>query len=258
MKHEDLLSGLKKLYLHQMASDYVEASRVAEKEKKTYEQYLAKLVEIELHAKHRQKVGRLARAAKMPLAKKIETYNFDMRTGITVQEFKRLATGDFVRENANVVFYGGFGMGKTHLATALIESLCEAGIRCLFTTAHGLINQLVDAKRDLTLTSLLKRLDKFDVIVCDELGYVPHDPCGADLFFQLISQRAERKSTVITTNLTFSEWEQVFINPKTTAAAVDRIIFKCETYNIAGNESFRSAEAKKSLKNKISLQNVSL
>jgi DNA replication protein DnaC len=250
MKHEELLSGLKKLYLHQMATDYVEASRVAEKEKKTYEQYLAKLVEIELHAKHRLKVERLARGAKMPIRKSFESYNFDVRTGITAQEFKRLSTGGFVKESANVVFYGGYGMGKTHLATALTETLCEAGLRCLFATAHGLINQLLSAKNDLTLTALFKRLDKFDVIVCDELGYVPHDPTGADLFFQLISQRAERRSTVITTNLTFSEWEQVFLNPRTTAAAVDRIIFKCETFNIGGDESFRATEAKKKLKTK--------
>ena len=250
MKHEELLSGLKRLHLHQIAKDYVEASRSAEKEKNTYEQYLANLTQIELQAKHRLKVERLARTAKMPLRKSIATYNFAMRTGITAQEFSRLATGDFVKENANVVFFGGFGMGKTHLATALIEALCENGLRCLFTTAHGLINQLTLAKRDLTLTSLLKRLDKYDVIACDELGYVPHDPDGADLFFQLISQRAERRSIIITTNLTFSEWEQVFLNPRTTAAAVDRIIYKCDTFNIAGSESFRSQEAKKKLKAK--------
>lgn len=250
MKHEELLVGLKRLYLPAMAKDYVDVSRSAEKDKRTYEQYLAKLVEIELHAKHRLKVERLVRSAKMPLRKSIESYDFDSRTGITAQEYKRLATGQFVRENANVVLYGGHGMGKTHLASALAGDLCEASFRCLFSTAHGLINQLTLAKRDLSLTSLFKRLDKFDVIVCDELGYVPHDPDGADLFFQLISQRAERKSTIITTNLTFSEWEQVFLNPRTTAAAVDRIIFKCETFNIGGNESWRATEAKKKLKTK--------
>lgn len=248
MQHEELIACLKKLYLPAMAQDYVEVSKMSEKSKQTYEQYLAKLVEIELCGKNRLKVERLARAAKMPLRKSVESYDFDSRTGITAKEFNRLATGDFVRECGNVVFFGSYGMGKTHLATALTQALCDANFKCLFSTAHGLINQLTLAKRDLSLTSLLKRLDKFDVIVCDELGYVPHDPDGADLFFQLIAQRAERKSIVITTNLTFSEWEQVFLNPRTTAAAVDRIILNCETFNICGVESWREAQAKKKLK----------
>ena len=242
--------GLKKLYLPTMAEGYVEVSKLSEKSKQTYEQYLATLVELELNGKHRQKVERLTVAAKIPLRKSTESYDFNSRTGITAQEFARLSTGQFVREMGNVVFFGSYGMGKTHLASALTQSLCEAGFKCLFKTSHGLINELTLAKRDLSLTSLLKRLDRFDVIICDELGYVPHDPDGADLFFQLIAQRAERRSLVITTNLTFSEWEKVFINPRTTAAAVDRIILNCETFNICGVESWREAQAKKKLKTK--------
>ena len=249
MKHEELISGLKLLRLNDMASQYVEISRMAEKDKRTYEQYLAKLVECELAAKHRQKVERLTRDAKIPLYKSQDAYNFDMRTGITAKEINRLATGDFVRQAANVVFYGSFGVGKTHLAIALAGKLCEAGFKCLYSTTHGLINQLLAAKRDLTLTSLFKRLDKYDLIVCDELGYVPHDQDGADLFFQLISQRNERKSLLITTNLTYSEWDKVFLNLRTTAAAVDRVIHNCETFNIEG-PSWREITAKKRLSNK--------
>lgn len=256
MKHEQLLAGLKTLYLHQMASEYVEISKIAEKEKRTYEQYLAKLVEIELHAKHRLKVARLIKQAKIPLVKSLGDYNFDLRTGITPQSFKRLISGDFVKQAGNVVLYGGFGLGKTHLAIALTRELCELGHKCLFSTAHGLINQLLEAKRNLSLASLFKRLDKFEVLTIDELGYVAHERDGADLLFQLISQRAERKSVVITTNLTFSEWETVFLCPKTTAAVVDRVIPNCETFNIGG-ESFREILAKKKqLKNKNDLTNV--
>jgi DNA replication protein DnaC len=249
MKHEELISGLKTLHLHDMASEYVEISKISEKEKRTYEQYLAKLVQIELSAKHRQKVARLTKEAKLPLYKSLDTFNFDLRTGINAKEWNRLASGDFVRQAANVVFYGSFGLGKTHLAIALTAKLCEAGFKCLYTTTHGLIDSLVTAKRDLALTSLFKRLDKFDLIYCDELGYVPHDQDGADLFFQLISQRNERKSLLITTNLTYSEWDQVFMNIRTTAAAVDRVIHHCETFNIGG-ESWREIEARKTLANK--------
>jgi len=249
MKHEELISGLKLLHLHDMASQYVEISKISEKEKRTYEQYLAKLVQIEIQAKHRQKVARLTKEAKFPLYKSLDTFDFDLRTGITAKEFNRLATGDFVRQAANVVFYGGFGLGKTHLAIALTGKLCEAGFKCFFTTTHGLIDQLITAKRDLALTSLFRRLDKFDLIYCDELGYVPHDQDGADLFFQLISQRNERKSLLITTNLTYSEWDKVFLNLRTTAAAVDRVIHNCETFNIGG-DSWREIEARKRLLNK--------
>jgi DNA replication protein DnaC len=235
MKHEELITSLKQLHLNEMAKEYIEISKISEKDKKTYEQYLAKLVEIELQGKHRLKVNRLIKEAKIPLYKGLENYNFDARTGITAKQVARLAEGDFVRQAANVVFYGSFGVGKTHLAIALTGKLCEAGFKCLYSSTHGLIAQLLLAKRDLTLASLFKRLDRYDLIVCDELGYVPHDQDGADLFFQLISQRSERKSLLITTNLTYSEWELVFLNPRTTAAAVDRVIHNCETFNIAGD-----------------------
>ena len=142
MKHEELISGLKQLHLNDIATQYVEISKISEKGKRTYEQYLAKLVQIELAAKHRLKVERLIKEAKIPIYKSLDAYNFDVREGITVKEFNRLGTGDFVRKAANVVFFGSFGVGKTHLAIALTGNLCEAGFKCLYSTTHGLINQL--------------------------------------------------------------------------------------------------------------------
>jgi DNA replication protein DnaC len=249
MKHEELIVGLKQLHCGAMAKEYVEVSKVCEKEKRTYEQYLARLVQIELADKHRQKVARLVKRASLPLKKRLEDYNFDVRDGITAKEFSRLSTGEFVRQAHNVVFFGGFGVGKSHLALALTEKLCEAGFKCLFSSTHQLIAQLTAAKRDLSLVSLFKRLDKFDLIISDELGYVPHDQEGADLFFQLISQRSERRSLLITTNLTYSEWGEVFGNPRTTKAAVDRVIYNCETFNIKG-PSWREKTAAESLAKK--------
>ena len=249
MKHEQLISNLKQLHLHEISTQYFAISKLAEKEKQTYEQYLAKLVDIELVAKNQQKVDRFRKEAKIPLFKSLETYDFTERRGITLQQLNRLATGEFIRSAGNIVFYGSFGVGKTHLAIALTDMLCQAGFRCYCTTTHGLIAQLQVAKRDLQLASLFKRLDKFDLIYCDELGYVPHDQDGADLFFQLISQRSERKSMLITTNLTYSEWDKVFLNLKTTAAAVDRVIHNCETFNIEGS-SWRGQAAKKRIMEK--------
>ena len=249
MKHDELMTGLKKLFLYEISKEYVEVSKLAEKNRSTYEQYLANLVQIELNAKHQQKVKRLISRAKLPLQKGLTNYDFNVRTGITALQFNRLAEGNFVKEATNIVFFGSYGVGKTHLAIALTERLCALGLKCYFTSTHALINQLQSAKRDLTLTSLYKRLDGFDVITCDELGYIPHDQEGAELFFQLISQRSERKPFIITTNLTYSEWDKVFLNPITTAAAVDRIIYKCETFNIGG-ENWRAMMAKKNLSKK--------
>lgn len=252
MTNEELTKGLKQLNLPAMAEGYSEASRAAEKGRLTYEQYLAGLVDEELGNKAELRVKRLSKEAKLPLEKRIETFDFANRTGITEGEFKRLAKGDFTREGSNLVFYGSFGVGKTHLGIALIKELVKRNVRCLFVSTHGLIEQMLEAKKNLTLQNMFKRLEKYDLLVCDELGYIAQTQDGADLFFQLLSLRAERKSVLITTNLTFSEWDRVFVNPLNTAAAIDRIIHRCETFNITG-PSWRAEEAKKRNKVKTTL-----
>lgn len=252
MTHEQLTEGLRRLNLPAMAEGFMDASRAAEKGRLTYEQYLAGLVEAESEHKTRLRIDRLKAHAKLPLDKKISTYDFSKRTGISEVEFKRLATGDFVREGSNVVFYGSFSVGKTHLAIALIHELVKRNVRCLFTSTHSLIEQMLEAKKNLTLQHLFKRIEKNDLLVCDELGYIAPSQDGADLFFQLISQRSERKSILITTNLTYSEWDRVLVNPLNTAAAIERIIHRCETFNISG-PSWRAQEAKKRTGSKTSL-----
>lgn len=244
MKHEELTQGLRKLSLHAMAVQYAEVARVAEKGRLTYEQYLASLTKAELSAKLEARTSRLVREAKLPLIKRLETYDYSEREGITPVEVNRLAQGEFVREGSNVVLYGTFGVGKSHLATGLVLKLCEHGHRCLFSSTHALIEQMLEAKAALTLTQLFKKLDKYDLLVLDELGYLPESKDGADLLFQLVSVRSERKSILVTTNLTFSEWDKVFVNQLNTAGAVDRLIHRCETFNIKG-PSWRAEEAKK-------------
>lgn len=242
MKHEELIANLKQLRLMAIALGYSEVARQCEGTKKTYEQYLAALVAMELSQKDQQRIGRLIKEAKLPKDQRLNTYDFKCRTGISELQLRRLGEGDFARLGWNVVFYGGFGIGKSHLANALTRLLCEAGLRCYFTTAHVLINSLLEAQKNLSLAAHFRRLDRFDVITLDELGFIPQSKEGADLFFQFISQRYERKSLVITTNLTYSEWDKVFLNPVTTAAAVDRIIHNCETFNIKG-QSWRAETA---------------
>lgn len=244
MTHEELVSALKRLHLQKTASSYVEIARIAEKEKQTYEQYLWRLAELELEYKHAVRVKTLITQAKFSLNKILESFKWGRITGITQKHVARLCQGDWVKQGANVVFYGGFGVGKTHLAIGIGKALCANGFRIIFYPTHQLIEELLVAKKNLELAAAFRRLDRFDLIICDELGYLPQTQEGADLFFQLISQRAERKSLLFTTNLTFSEWSQVFINPLSTQAAVDRIIHHCETFNILG-PSNRAEEAKK-------------
>jgi len=244
MKHEELMANLKRLHLAAMALGYSEVARQCETAKKTFEQYLAALVAMEMAHKNELRIGRILKEAKLPKDQRLETYDFKCRTGISELGVRRLGSGDFVRQSVNVVLYGGFGIGKSHLANALTRMLCEAGVRCYFTTTHDLINGLLEAQKTLSLAAHFRRLDRYDVITLDELGFTPQSKDGADLFFQFISQRYERKSLIITTNLTYSEWDKVFLNPVTTAAAVDRIIHNCETFNIKG-QSWRAETAKR-------------
>ncbi len=249
MDLETLMQHLKELRLPTFAKEYIEVARQCEKLQKSYEQYLAMLAKMEVEERKRKKALKYLREAKFPLDKDLEDFDFEWCAGITRQQAFRLAEGEFIKKAENITFFGCFGIGKSHLAIAIAKKLCEKGFRCFFTTTHALINQLEEAQKSLTLTALLRRLDKFDLIVLDELGYTPQGKEGADLFFQFISERYERKSLMITTNLTYSEWDQVFLNPTTTQAAVDRIIHRCQNFSISG-KSFRAEEAKKRLEKK--------
>lgn len=242
MNHQELVAGLKRLHLHAIAKDYADVARICEQEKTSYEQYLAAVIQRELSAKQSAKVKRLINAANLPRQKTIDTYDFTKREGITKEIVSRLAVGQFVKDAWNIVFFGSSGLGKSHLAEAIILALCNKEFRCRFVTMPSLIEELITAQMTLTLADYFRRLDRFDLIAIDELGYSPQKQDGADLFFKLISHRYERKSIMVTTNLTYSEWDKVFLNPITTAAAVDRIIHRCETFNITG-PSWRAEEA---------------
>lgn len=249
MRHDELTVGLRRLSLHAVSRDYSQLAKEAEKTKLTYEQYLALVTQHEIREKDRLRTERLIKAAKIPFLKLQGEFDFKTRTGVSEQAIARLSTGEFLKSGGNVVFYGSFGVGKSHLAMAITRELCQRGFRCLFTSTAAMINSLCAAQKDLVLASLFKKLDRFDLITLDELGYTPQTQDGANLFFQLIAERSERKSLMISTNLTYSEWDKVFINKLATAAAVDRIIHNCETFNIQG-PSWRSQVAKaRNLKN---------
>jgi len=244
MNHSDLVQGLKTLRLGAITEDYSLMARQCEKNNDSFEKYLGALVSKELERRQSLKVSRLTKAAKLPALKLINEYDFSAREGVTEKQIRHLAQGHFLRDAGNITLYGKFGVGKSHLAMAITLELCRNGHTCYFTTAQALITDLTEAQNSLKLGALLKKLDRFELITIDELGYTPQSKEGADLFFQFISQRYERRSLIITTNLPYSEWQEVFLNPSTTEAAVDRIIHNCETFNIEG-PSWRAQQAMK-------------
>ena len=146
MKHEELIASLKQLHLTAMAQGYSEVARQCEQSKKTYEQYLAALTAMEIAHKRGCRLARYVKEAKLPKDRRLEDYDFKCRTGISEQQVRRLAEGTFIHQAWNVVFFGGFGVGKSHLALALTKLLCEGGFRCLFISTHELIQSLIDAQ----------------------------------------------------------------------------------------------------------------
>jgi DNA replication protein DnaC len=247
MKYADLILLLNELRLYAIAAQLHEIARQAEAENLTYEQFTARIIEAEFSSRRDKRISRLLKESKIPENKSIENYDFTRVTGVTITAVKRLAEGDWLKKGENIVLYGSFGVGKTHLAAGLSQALCERGFRCLFITVNRLLEDLLRAKESLNLSQTFKRYDRYDLIACDELGYVPTSQDAADLFFQLIAHRYERRSILITTNLAYSEWHKVFINQTTTSAVVDRIIHHCQTFNIMG-KSKRREEAMRASK----------
>lgn len=251
MNHLELSEHLKTPKLYSVAKNLLQTALRAEDKKLSYEQFLAELIHVEIIQRSETRKKLLLAQSKINSNKCLESYDYNGRKGVSAQLINRLKTGEWLRQASNIVLYGDIGVGKTHLAVGLVRSLCELGFRCLYLPTNKLVEELSKSKRDLDLGGHFKRLDKFDLLVCDELGYIPQNQEGGELFFQLIAHRYERKSILITTNLPYSEWGKVFHNPVTTAAAVDRIIHHCETINITG-KSGRQKYAEVSMQESLS------
>lgn len=245
---------LKDFRLSGIANHFTALAKKSEQEKHTYEQYLSLLIEKEITTRKLNKTKRLMIGAKIPILKSISELDFTQVEGFSKRQWDELATGEFIEQKTNVVLFGSFGVGKTHIATSLLVHFCEQGISSLFTTTHKIIQEMLQAKEKLLLNQFFKKLDKYDVILFDELGYVPQSEEGGNLFFQLISDRAERKSIIITTNLTFSEWDKVFANKLSTAAAIERVIHKSKVFNIRGPSKRKPEFINKEIDQQINLQ----
>jgi DNA replication protein DnaC len=204
---------------------------------------LAEVLDLEAQARRDRRVERLRRASRLPPAKTFETLDDERVPRPVLIKARELARGDFVDRAENVLLFGRSGVGKSHVACALGHALVEAGTSVLFTPTFELVQHLLAARRDLTLPRALRALDSFDVVILDDLGYVQQTPDEAEVLFTLMAERYERRSLMITSNLVFSEWERIFKNPMTTAAAIDRLVHHATILEI-DRTSVRAEEAK--------------
>jgi DNA replication protein DnaC len=205
---------------------------------------LAEVLELEASDRQQRRVDRLRRAAKLPAGKTWDTLD---RTRLPVklqQQMEELATGRFLDQAVNVLAFGLPGTGKTHAMAALGHRLIEQGHSVYFAPTYQIVQDLLAAKRDLDLPRMLRKLDHFAVLILDDLGYLKHRADEAEVLFTLIAERYERRSLVVTSNMVFSQWEEIFQSPMATAAAIDRIVHHSVIAEFDVT-SYRTAEAQR-------------
>lgn len=205
---------------------------------------LLETLEAELGERRVRRCERLLRAARLPPGKTIDTLDPQRLSKGVLPRLRELSSGDFLERTTNVLCFGLPGTGKTHAACALGHALVQHGHSVLFTPTFQLVQELLAAKRDLALPRALRRLDAFDVIILDDLGYVQQSAEEVEVLFTLMAERYERRSMIITSNLVFGEWDRIFKNPMTTAAAIDRLVHHSVILEFNG-PSIRAEEAKK-------------
>ena len=250
---ESICVLLKKLKLPSFNSSYQEMATKAQAEGWTFEQYLKYLAETEIADRERRRVDRNFRQSHLPFDKTLATLKTAKLSRKIQTQLPRLCEGSFVEKAENVLAFGLPGRGKTHVCAAIGHELIQRGYQVLFQPAFRIVQRLLIAKRDFELERALKRLDHFDVIIIDDIGYVQQDREEMEVLFTFLAERYERRSVMITSNLVFSEWDKIFKDPMTTAAAIDRVVHHSTILELSG-ESYRAEAAQKRNKKRIPQQ----
>jgi DNA replication protein DnaC len=211
-----------------------------------YDEFLLELTAAELQTRAQSRERRKIREAKFPLIKPLETFDLNAVPDLDIRLLRELAGCGYIKEHRNIIFLGRSGTGKTHLATALGIEACKNNYKTRFVTCYGLVNELLEAGKERELSRLMQRYARCDLLILDELGYIPFSKEGSELLFQMLAQRYEIGSVMITTNLGFADWTQVFGDPVMTAALLDRLTHKAHIISCTW-ESYR---LKQSLKGK--------
>jgi DNA replication protein DnaC len=228
----------KALRMPVVGANFIALAEQAVKEKRNHVGYLEALLAMEGEERDRHAIQNRVRDAKLPRLKTLEEFDFQQAPQIPAAKVRELSEGGYIERAEPVVLMGDCGTGKTHLATGLCVAACRQKRRVRFTTAANLVNELVEARQHNAVKRVLARWMRFDVIALDEVGYVPLAEIGAEFLFQVIAERAERASLIVTTNLPFSEWTQVFPNPRLCKALLDRITDRAHIIE-TGTDSYR-------------------
>ncbi len=229
---------LKTLKLPSILREHRKMAAVCQAEGADYSTYLLRLIEQEIHDREQRAAERRLKSARFPVVKTLDSFRFDAQPSINQPLIRELAHGEFIKERENVLLIGNSGTGKTHLATALAFAACQMGFKIRFFGVTGLVTQLLERREERQLERFFKQLDRLDLLVLDELGYVPFSKMGSELLFEVVSRAYERTSLIVTTNLPFESWTEVLGSQRLTGALLDRLTHRVHILE-ANGESFR-------------------
>ena len=234
---------LKSLRLPTVLREYGKLAKQAAVERLDHVQFLARLIELEMIDRERRTIERRIKAAKFPAVKSLDSFDFKAIPALNKMQVLELARCEWVERRENVIALGPSGTGKTHIALGLGLSACQKGLSVGFVTAAALVHELMEARDERRLLRLQKQMVSHKLLIIDELGFVPLSKTGAELLFELISQRYERGATLITSNLPFDEWTETFGSERLTGALLDRLTHHVNILEMNG-ESYRLGQSK--------------
>ncbi len=242
-RHADLRAMLRTLRLPAMADHFADLALKAVKGGLTHEAFLYEVVQCEVTQREERRIARLLHQSVLPQEKTFRTLQLERFPPLVRQQLESLRGGGFLEEAVNVLAVGKPGTGKSHLAAAVGHELIVQGHRVLWTPTATLVQRLLAAKRDLRLPQYLTHLDRFACLILDDIGYVQHDQDEMEVLFAVLSERYERRSVGISTNLVFSDWVRIFKSPLTTMAAIDRVVHHSVILDLMPVESYRARAA---------------
>lgn len=237
-EYEHLISNLEYLKFKEMPLHLKETIDFITTNELSFIQGLIRLTDYEVRFKEANMVKAMVKVAGFPHLKEVIDYDFEFQPTVNKEQILDFTTHRFIHENENIIFLGSSGVGKTHLATSIGISAAKKRVSTYFIKCHELIAQLKKAKLENRLEARLKHFTKYKCLIIDELGYLPIEPEDSKLFFQLIDRRYEKRSTIITTNINFSKWDEVFMDSTIANAILDRVLHHASVVNITG-KSYR-------------------
>lgn len=242
-EQEQITNNLKHLHMPTIRRSYEEIAAQARGDAWSYEQYLSELLNLECEVRRQNRISRNLRTSKLPPSKTFENFNKKRLPAKVGNHLNVLINGSFLNRSENILAFGNPGSGKTHLLCAIGHALIEKGKQVLFISCSQLVQDLLIAKKELELTKKLKKLSRFDAVIIDDIGYVQQSREEMEVLFTFLADRYEQSSLMITSNLPFSKWEQIFKDPMTTAAAIDRLVHHSVILEL-NVDSYRMEQAK--------------